>query len=119
MLVRPIRSALFSICFRIAFVMAVVFAASSVCMAQVAGGTIFGSVKDISGAAVQKARVTVVNTETHVSREIEVNDEGIYTIPNLVPGSYDITAVATEFGTVVRYGVTVSVGEQATVEFQM
>jgi hypothetical protein len=119
MYMKRIHTASLSNCVRFACLTAVLFLAAGPCMAQVAGGTIYGSVKDSSNAAIQKATVKVVNTETQVSRDIEVNDQGIYTIPNLVAGAYEITVAAAGFGTVVRSGIAVSVGDQELVDFQL
>ena len=43
-------------------------------------GTIVGTVSDPSGAVVPKARVTVRNEETNVTRVVETNDDGDYTV---------------------------------------
>jgi hypothetical protein len=46
-------------------------------------------------------------------------DVGEYTIPGLPSGTYSITAVAPGFSTLVRNGITVSVGETATVDLKL
>jgi hypothetical protein len=50
MLLKPIRAALVSSSFTLASVSVVVLFTGSVCLAQVAGGTISGSVRDSSGS---------------------------------------------------------------------
>ncbi len=87
--------------------------------AQVTGGTISGSVKDSSGAVLPKAEVTVRNTGTGATRSVEVNDDGVWSAPNLVAGNYEITASAPGFSTQVRAGVIVEVGAQDVVDFQL
>ena len=44
--------------------------------AQIVSGTIAGSVKDSSGAAIPGAKVGLVNTETNLSRESASNESG-------------------------------------------
>src|SRR5271166_5007081 len=73
-------------------------------LAQVAGGSVSGVVKDSSGAALPAAKVTIRNTETQVTRSVAVNDDGFYLVPNLVPGNYEIAASAAGFGTAVTRG---------------
>ena len=104
---------------RTATIAAAMIATRCVCLGQVAGGSISGAVKDSTGAAVGKAQVSVKNSETQVARSVDVNDDGIYSAPNLVPGTYEITASATGFETLVHSGVVVAVGAEQVVDFQL
>jgi hypothetical protein len=83
--------------------------------AQVAGGSLSGTVTDASGAAVAGAKVTIENLATGVSRDPTTDEDGFYTTPNLLPGTYEITVSAAGFATQVRKGLTLSVGGQSTV----
>jgi len=87
--------------------------------AQVEGGTISGTVKDNSDAVVPEAKVVVLNVQTQVSRSIAVNGQGLYSAPNLIPGEYSISASAPGFKTVVRSGVTLSVGGQLNIDLEL
>src|SRR5690348_18386214 len=78
--------------------------------AQVAGGTISGTVKDPSGAVVPGASVGIKNEATGVSREVTANTDGVYTAPNLLPGTYDLKYTAPGFSTELRRGVGLTVG---------
>ena len=98
---------------------AVILTASSACLAQVAGGTISGSVKDSSGAIVARAQISIKNSDTGVVRSADVDEDGIYSVPNLVPGTYEITTSSTGFETVVRSGVVVTVGAEEVIDFQL
>lgn len=69
--------------------------------AQVVGGTISGTITDTSGAMVFKAQVTVKSKRTDSIREVVSNDQGFYSVPNLVPGNYTVTATAPGFETAV------------------
>ena len=103
----------------IACVTAIVLLTGSVCLAQVAGGTISGSVRDSSGRAIAGAQVVVKNSETAILRSVDADNDGIYTAPNLVPGTYEISASKEGFETVVRSGVLVTVGSEEVIDFKL
>ena len=84
------------------------YAAALLLSSHLAGqtfGTFTGEVKDSSGAAVAAAKVTVRNTATNGMRVVTTNEEGIYTIPALVPGIYDVKAEKTGFKVSARNAV--------------
>ena len=58
------------------------------------GGAITGEVKDQSGALVPNANITVTNTATNVARNTTTNEAGIYSVPGLIPGPYQVKAAA-------------------------
>ena len=60
-------------------------------------GSIVGFAKDSSGAFVPNARVAVKNEETGVERRTTTNESGYYSIPNLLPGNYSVSAEAVGF----------------------
>src|SRR5579872_36561 len=60
--------------------------------AQVVTATVVGTVSDASGAVVPHATVTVANVATSISRTETTDAQGGYTIPNLDPGRYTLTA---------------------------
>jgi hypothetical protein len=88
MLPNPTWTALNSSSFTVACVTAIALVTGSACLAQVAGGTISGSVRDNSGRAIAGAQVAVKNPETAILRSIDADNDGIYTAPNLVAGTY-------------------------------
>src|SRR5947207_3198610 len=53
-------------------------------------GTITGEITDATGAIVPAATVTVRNTGTNAVREVVTNAEGLYSVPSLQPGVYDV-----------------------------
>lgn len=87
--------------------------------AQVAGGTISGTVKDPSGAVVPGASVAIKNEATGVSREVTANTDGVYTAPNLLPGTYDLKYTAPGFSTELRRGVGLTVGATQVLDVTM
>jgi hypothetical protein len=103
----------------LACVTAIVLVTGSVCLAQVAGGTISGSVRDSSGQTIVRARVAVKNTGMAILRSVDADSNGIYTAPNLVAGTYEISASKNGFETVVRSGVVVTVGSEEVIDFKL
>ena len=87
--------------------------------AQVAGGSISGTVSDPSGAAVAGAQVIVEDKASGTSRQLVTGASGLYAAPNLTPGSYQVTVSSPGFSTIVRSGLTVSVGTETVVNLQL
>ena len=103
--------------FGVSISLVVLLAISSVIRAQVAGGTILGTVSDSTGAIVPRANVSIKNVATGVDRDVTTDSAGLYSVPNLLPGEYEVTVSATGFSTLVRSGVTLAVGQ--TVELNL
>jgi hypothetical protein len=80
--------------------------------AQVAGGTILGTIADPSGAVIPNAQVSIRNLATNVITTTVTNKEGFYTAPSLLPGRYEVAASAPGFTTVVATDITLTVGAQ-------
>ncbi|MDQ1408301.1 MAG: hypothetical protein QOJ41_36, partial [Acidobacteriaceae bacterium] len=78
--------------------------------AQVAGANLTGTATDASGAGVPNANISIKNTATGVVRDITTDNDGFYSVPNLLPGVYDITVSAPGFSTAVQTGLTLTVG---------
>ena len=82
--------------------------------AQAGRGGLNGLVTDPSGAAVPGAKVTLLNTATGLTEQSTSTSGGNYTFVSLNPGTYQVTANAQGFETVVQKNVNVSV-DQVTV----
>ena len=87
--------------------------------AQSANAQISGLVSDLSGGAVVGAEVSAVNTDTGVPYTTETNSSGNYTLRQLVPGKYKITAAKTGFGDILRSGLTVNAGDNLVQNFSL
>jgi hypothetical protein len=88
-------------------------------LGQVAGGSFTGTVTDTTGAVVPSARVTITNEGTSVSVTQPVNRDGIYTVPNLQPGSYTLKAEATGFRAIVNAHIELTVSYTQRVDFKL
>lgn len=91
----------------------------TVAHAQVTGATVSGTVTDPSGGVVAGATVSATNTATATTRDVTSDAAGLYTIPNLVPGVYDIKVTATGFSTSLQSALTLSVGQQLQLNFAL
>src|SRR3981081_3126144 len=77
--------------------------------AQESGGTIKGRIVDSTGAVVVGADVRVSNRNTGATTAGRTNESGNYTVPYLVPGTYDVTVEFTGFKKSERPGVQLRV----------
>ncbi len=78
--------------------------------AQVSGSILSGTVVDVSQAAIPNVRVTLTNVSTGVARTVSTDPTGLYTLANLPPASYEMTAAAMGFTTQVRTDITLGLG---------
>ncbi|MBV9182662.1 MAG: TonB-dependent receptor, partial [Acidobacteria bacterium] len=77
---------------------------------QTPTATLSGSVRDSSGAGVPNAKVTLTNSATGVSRAIDADDRGRYSLTNVDPGTYQLRAEHEGFKAAVEEGVLLTVG---------
>src|SRR5262245_18776617 len=87
--------------------------------AQVTTGTINGTVKDPSGAALPGVSIKLTNTDTGFTRSVISDEVGRYNAPQLPLGGYEIAAELPGFQTAVRRGVTLTIGREAVVAFSL
>lgn len=87
--------------------------------AQVTTADVTGRVLDQNGAAVAGATVTARNAGTGQERSAQSDQQGNYTIAELLPGTYDITAEAPNFSKAVVKGREVNVGTTITLNFDL
>src|SRR5262245_31072586 len=80
-------------------------------------GTIQGVVTDSASAGIVGAQVTVVNTSTNLSFIVVTGEEGYYTVPNLIVGSYSISVTKEGFKKSVRSGIVLEVDQKAEINF--
>jgi outer membrane receptor protein involved in Fe transport len=78
--------------------------------AQVAGALLSGVVTDASGAAVPNANVSIKSAATGVTHDVTTDSAGFYSVPNLLPGAYDVTVGAPGFSSSIQTGLILSVG---------
>lgn len=82
-------------------------------------GDINGEVRDPSGAKVTGVQVTLTNTSTNAVRTATTNEDGIYSFPALVPGSYNLRAEKTGFKVVTRTSIEIQVQQSARIDVEL
>src|SRR5688572_24511229 len=93
-------------------------AASSPAFAQ-QRGAISGKVLDPDGLVLPGATVLVTHTGTGFTREVITVDTGAYSVPNLEPGTYDVTVTMAGFGGAGRTGLVLAPGAAITLELKL
>jgi hypothetical protein len=99
--------------------LALMFAAVSWAVGPTA--TLTGRVADLSGGVITDVKVEATDVETNVVFTAETNNEGLYGIPNLPPGTYRVIVSKFAFRTIVKPDVepqSFPIGEQRRVEFR-
>src|SRR2546430_1328801 len=92
---------------------------ASVATAQTTTAAFQGTVTDTAGAVIPAAQVTASNVETGLKRTTTTNEAGRFLLSELPPGSYEITVTLPGFETLVRKGMTLTVGQQANLVLSM
>lgn len=82
-------------------------------------GTISGVVTDPTGAVVPGATVTLVNTDTGLTRTVTTNDLGEYIAPDLPNGVYRVMVKQTNFKESIADKVELHVASTAIVNIQL
>jgi hypothetical protein len=112
-----LRNALFD--FRVGAALLLSILCSYSVRGQVVGGTISGTVSDKSGAVVVNATVSLKNLATGVSTAVKTNAQGLYSMPNLLPGDYQQSVEAAGFEISIRNGIVLTVGAQMVSNVEM
>jgi len=95
------------------------FAFSRPGFAQTTTATLSGVVTDETGGVLPGAQVTVSNVATGVRRSTATDDRGRFLAPQLPPGPYELTVSLSGFDTLVRRGITLTVGQEASLNLPM
>jgi len=96
----------------LAFIPAVLFG-------QTTTASISGEVRDVTGAVISEAALTITNVATGLVRTTTSDATGRYRVQNLAVGSYQVEAAFSGFKSVVRRGITLTVGQAADVDITM
>ncbi|HEX8195359.1 MAG TPA: TonB-dependent receptor [Pyrinomonadaceae bacterium] len=106
-----------SCAFLLIFGLAAVFQANA--QSQALNGQIEGTITDPNGAAVPNASVTVRNIETGAERQVTTDENGVYRAPLLPLGTWRVTVEAANFKRFIREGITLTAGQNATVDLAL
>ena len=115
-MLRPSQNSVVTIARRslmIALIAAVIACLTSApLLAQVTSGTIFGTVKDPTGAMVKDASVTIANPANGITRTVVTGGDGAFVAPGLYPGTYNITVEAKGFKKLESSGFVLSAADK-------
>jgi hypothetical protein len=93
--------------------------AAAAVFAQIDTGSIVGSVRDSSGAAIPRAVVTATNTATGVTLTTTTNVAGEFQFTALPPADYNVKASAAGFAAQVSNNVEIHVQSRRQVDFSL
>src|SRR5438093_3437317 len=88
-------------------------------MSQLRTATILGTVKDSTGAIIPGAAITAKNLETGLTRTAVGAEDGSYRFTALPVGAYEVRTEQPGFRTEVRSGLTLTVSQEAVVNFAL
>ena len=97
----------------------VLFFFSPATNAQVAGGSITGTVTGESGAPMPDVHVTVKEVSTGLDRTATTNTVGLYGVPGLAPGNFEMTVSASGFTTQLWTSISVTAGVERVLNIVM
>src|SRR5881396_231138 len=100
-------------------IVGVIVLAGGLVYGQNFSAAISGVVHDTTGAVIPGTTVTAKHVETGLTRTVQTNEEGGYTMPQLPVGSYEVTAEKPGFRQQVRSGITLVVAQEAVVNLTL
>ena len=95
------------------------FATSIPFHAQVTTATLYGVVRDTSGAVLPGARVTATNQGTTFSRDVVADERGEFALPALPAGAYTVKIEMTGFKTYTNQGLQLGSGQNVRQTFTL
>jgi len=84
--------------------------------AQQATAQLTGTVRDVSGAVVVGAKVTLKNIETNVARAMTSDRDGDYLFTLVPIGSYELSVEQQGFNKYLRRGITLQINQNARLD---
>ncbi|MFZ1974721.1 MAG: TonB-dependent receptor [Candidatus Acidiferrales bacterium] len=87
--------------------------------AQSPNGTISGLVIDPSGAIIAGADILVANDATGVQYSARTNQDGIYLVANLLPGTYRLQVAKIGFKTLIKPEIILNVQDALAINFTL
>jgi hypothetical protein len=111
----------YRVVFILATVLTLLFFEQPNALAQGSGGSVSGTVKDMTGAVVPVADVSIRNIATGVQQSTQTNSDGFYAFPAVPVGQYELDISRPGFKPYKRTGVIIDVNTklQADVTLQM
>lgn len=89
----------------------------TILMAQTAD--VSGVIRDSSGAAIDKAAVTLLHLETGIRRQSQTDMSGSYSLAGIKTGTYRLSIRKSGFQTAARQGLRVDSGQHPRIDFTL
>jgi hypothetical protein len=90
-----------------------------VALSQEVSASITGRISDPTGAAIVGAGVTAKDVQRGTVWPTQTNEEGIYALPRIRAGTYELRVEAKGFKTAVRGGIVLEVNQRARVDIPL
>jgi outer membrane receptor protein involved in Fe transport len=97
----------------------ILLAAGFVVLGQSSLASLQGTITDASGAVVPGVKIVVHNTGTGEERTAQSDSAGVYVIPSLPVGTYQVNVTASGMQSVVANNVVLTVGQVAAQNFAL
>src|SRR5438874_8618849 len=104
---------------RVFLILPVIVAPAVRLYAQVTTATLFGTVRDTTGAVLPGATVVLTHEGTGLSRSVVTDSTGEFAVTALPAGSYRLTIELTGFKTQTTRGLQLSPGQTSRQAFQI
>ena len=97
-------------------VLTVMLGTAGIVNAQLPTSTISGRVTDPQSAVIRGAHVTAISTGQGISRDAFTDESGLYVLPNLPPGTYELRIEQAGFAPREEHGVALEAGRTTTLD---
>src|SRR5579863_8506103 len=104
---------------RVLLLAALCLLTAAICWPQDTRGSIVGKVTDPSGAVIPGATVVVTNTAMGTKANLTTNAEGYYQATYLIPGRYEVEAVAQGFKKALRANIEIRIAERLQIDMPL
>ena len=101
------------------FVMVHLFAVAALLWSQQLDTSIFGTVRDDTGAPLPGAAVSIQNVETGAERKLATDGNGRYSAPSVAIGRYQVSAAKEGFHSELKTGIEVGFGQRVVVDLTL
>ena len=98
---------------RALFVCVLTLVSARAALSQITAATISGTVNDETGGVLPGVSIDVKNLDTGQKRSLVTDGQGLFTVPGLSPGKYEVRASLAGFANAVQSGIMLAVGQQA------
>jgi hypothetical protein len=104
---------------RLRILVAIAVLASAPLLAQVSTGSIGGTISDPSGGAIPEASVTARNEQTGATFQTLSSIAGLYVLPSLPTGMYEVTVEKIGFKKMTRSGLEIRVATRVALDIPL